>query len=75
MEDGATVEWIIQALDGGWGHRGWIIQALEGSARREVLTRPTGEADTAAQVLAGTFGDQRGLSALLISFHGRWRRV
>ena len=22
MEDGATVEWIIQALDGGWGHRG-----------------------------------------------------
>jgi len=61
MEDGATVE--------------WIIQALEGSARREVLTRPTGEADTAAQVLAGTFGDQRGLSALLTSFHGRWRRV
>ena len=38
----------------------WLIQALEGSARREVLTRVAGEADTAAQVLAvlaATFGD------------------
>ena len=46
MEDGTAVE--------------WIIQALEGSARREVLTRAAGEADTAAQVLAvlaATFGD------------------
>ena len=45
---------------------------LEGSARREVLTRAAGEADTAAQVLAvlaATFGDH--LSALLTSFHGR----
>ena len=52
----------------------WLIQALEGSARREVLTRAAGEADTAAQVLAvlaATFGDHRGLSALLTSFHGR----
>ena len=38
MEDGTAVE--------------WIIQALEGSARREVLTRAAGEADTAAQVLS-----------------------
>ena len=47
MEDGTAVE--------------WIIQALEGSARREVLTRVAGEANTAAQVLAvlaATFGDQ-----------------
>ena len=36
MEDGTAVE--------------WLIQALEGSARREVLTRAAGEADTAAQV-------------------------
>ena len=46
MEDGTAVE--------------WIIQALEGSARREVLTRVAGEANTAAQVLAvlaATFGD------------------
>ena len=60
MEDGNAVEWIIQALDG--------------SARREVLTRAAGEADTAAHVLAvlaATFGDHRGLSALLTSFHGR----
>ena len=45
MEDGTAVE--------------WLIQALEGSARREVLTRAAGEADTAAQVLAvlaATFG-------------------
>ena len=33
MEDGTAVE--------------WIIQALEGSARREVITRAAGEADTA----------------------------
>ena len=60
MEDGTAVE--------------WIIQALEGSARREVLTRVAGEANTAAQVLAvlaATFGDHWGLSALLTSFHGR----
>ena len=60
MEDGTAVE--------------WIIQALEGSARREVLTRAAGEADTMTQVLAvfaATFGDHRGLSALLTSFHGR----
>ena len=40
----------------------WIIQALEGSARREVLTRAAGEADTAAKVLAvlaATFGDHQ----------------
>ena len=52
----------------------WLIQALEGSAWREVLTRAAGEADTAAQVLAffaATFGDHRGLSALLTSLHGR----
>ena len=60
MEEGTAVE--------------WLIQALEGSARREVLTRAAGEADTAAKVLAvlaATFGDHRGLSALLTSFHGR----
>ena len=58
MEEGTAVE--------------WLIQALEGSARREVLTRAAGEADTAAKVLAvlaATFGDQP--SALLTSFHGR----
>ena len=52
----------------------WLIQTLEGSARREVLTRAAREADTATQVLAflaATFGDHRGLSALLTSFHGR----
>ena len=38
MEEGTAVE--------------WLIQALVGSARREVLTRAAGEADTAAQVLA-----------------------
>ena len=62
MEDGTAVE--------------WIIQAFEGSARREVLTRAVEEADTAAKVLAvlaATFGDHRGLSALLTSFHG-WRQ-
>ena len=32
MEEGTAVE--------------WLIQALEGSARREVLTRAAGEADT-----------------------------
>ena len=60
MDDGTAVE--------------WLIQALEGSARREVLTRAAGEAVTAAQVLAvlaATFGDHRGLSALLTSFHGQ----
>ena len=60
MEEGTAVE--------------WLIQALEGSAWREVLTRAAGEADTAAKVLAvlaATFGDHRGLSALLTSFHGR----
>ena len=60
MEDGTAVE--------------WIIQAFEGSARREVLTRAVEDADTAAKVLAvlaATFGDHRGLSALLTSFHGR----
>ena len=36
VEDGTAVE--------------WLIQALEGSARREVLTRAAGEADTAAEV-------------------------
>ena len=46
MEEGTAVE--------------WLIQALEGSARREVLTRAAGEADTAAKVLAvlaATFWD------------------
>ena len=60
MEEGTAVE--------------WLIQALEGSVRREVLTRAAEEADTAAQVLAvlaATFGDHRGLSALLTSLHGR----
>ena len=60
MEDSTAVE--------------WIIQASEGSAQREVLTHAAGEADTAAKVLAvfaATFGDHRGLSALLTSFHGR----
>ena len=60
MEEGTAVE--------------WLIQALEGPARREVLTHAAGEADTAAKVLAvlaETFGDHRGLSALLTSFHGR----
>ena len=55
MEEGTAVEWLIQALGG--------------SARREVLTRAAGEADTAAQVLAvlaATFGDHRGLSAHLV---------
>ena len=50
MEEGTAVE--------------WLIQFLEGSARREVLTRAAGEADTAAKVLAvlaATFGDHRGL--------------
>ena len=50
MEEGTAVE--------------WLIQALEESARREVLTRAAGEADTAAQVLAvlaATFGYHRGL--------------
>ena len=48
MEEGTAVE--------------WLIQVLEGSARREVLTRAAGEADTAAEVLAvlaATFGDHR----------------
>ena len=56
MEDGTAVE--------------WLIQALEGSARREMLIRAAGEADTAAQVLAvlaATFGDH----LLLTSFRGR----
>ena len=44
----------------------WIIQALERSAQREVLT-----AAQVLAVLAATFGDYRGLSALLTSFHGR----
>ena len=67
MEDGTAVD--------------CIIQALEGSARREVLTRVAGEADTAAQVLAvlaATFGDH--LASLLFSLRSTagsrgWGRV
>ena len=58
MEQGAAVE--------------WLLQALAGCAMREVLSRPA--VTTAAEVLAivkEAFGDQRGLSALLIAFHSR----
>ena len=61
MEQGATVE--------------RLLQALAGCARREVLSRPAGEATMAAEVLAilkETFGDQWGLSALLTAYHS-WR--
>ena len=48
MEEGAAVE--------------WIIQALSGCAGREVLSRPASEANTLTKVLLiikDTFGDQR----------------
>ena len=51
----------------------WLIQALEGSARRRCSPaqqeRQTQRPKWA--VLAATFGDHRGLSALRTSFHGR----
>ena len=49
----------------------WLPQALAGCARRGVLSRPAGEASTAAEVLAilkETFGNQRDL---LTTFHSR----
>lgn len=52
----------------------WVLQSLEGVARREILSRPADDINTAVKVLEivrDTFGDQRGLSALLTSFHGR----
>ena len=62
MEQGAAVE--------------WLLQALAGCARREVLSQPA--VTTAAEVLAilkEAFGDQRGLSALLTAFHSRHQGI
>ena len=58
IEQGAAVE--------------WLLQALAGCARREVLSCPVGKVPMPTKVLAilkETFSDQRGLSALLTAFH------
>ena len=64
MEQGTAVE--------------WLLQVLAGCTRREVLSQPAGEATTATEVLAilkETFGDQQGLSTILIAFHSQWQGI
>ena len=62
MEQGAAVE--------------WLLQALAGCARREVSSQPA--VTTAAEVLAilkEAFSDQWGLSALLTAFHSQRQSI
>ena len=60
MDDGSAAE--------------YIMQALEGSARKEILSQPAADVRSAQiifDIIEDTFGDKRGLSTLLSSFHGR----